>query len=326
MVNPKLGSSVICLVKSPAGKSLQGNILPGLTTMRKLTYQLSGNFEPMGVILGCLAGLAAGLPLAFVYAWGIIQIDEQRLAVIATITYGAALGLAPAFAMKWGKVRNVKIAGGIALGTAVVSYYCSWAFWVSNVFKTFKQEDIDSFRLMQKSQAMWDIIKMINQYGTWGSSKDSPTTGTELWLIWLGEAVVVLLIATVIAREIIKSHPFCEACKLWCSASEKLVLSAGDDPTPLRRAVDMGDFSFLQKLGPGNAKGTHLHAHLHSCPSCGALNTLTLRHTYIKPAKFGKPKVSHTTLGTKLVITRQEADLVRSTAQSHKQMAMAAKA
>jgi len=294
--------------------------------MRKPTYQLTGNFEPSGLILGCLAGLAAGLPLAFVYAWGIIQIDEQRLAVIATIAYGAALGVAPGFAMKSGKVRNVKVAGGIGLATAFISYYCSWAFWVSNVLKTFRQEEVSSFALMQKPQALWDIIKVINQYGTWGSSKDSMTTGVELWLIWLGEAAVVLLISTVISAEIIKSQPFCEVCKLWCSASEKLVLSAADDPAPFRRAVDTGDFTFLQKLGPGNDKITHLHAHLHSCPSCGTLNTLTLRHTFVKRQKLGKPKITHTTLGTKLVITRQEADLIRSTAQSHKQMAMAAKA
>jgi len=86
------------------------------------------------------------------------------------------------------------------------------------------------------------------------------------------------------------------------------------------------DLSFIQTLSPGNAKTTHLSAHLHKLSKLRGLNTLTLQHTLIKPAKFGKPKITHTTLGKKLLISHQEADMLRNTAQNHKQMAQAAKA
>jgi len=294
--------------------------------MRKATYHLSGNVEPMGVIFGCAAGLAAGFPLAFVYAWGIIQIDEQKMAAIATLVYGAALGAAPACAMKWGKVRNIMVASVVALATAAGSLYCSWAFWAKNILKTFEQGEVDAFSLMQKPHSLWELVKLINEYGTWGTTKDSPTKGAELWAIWGLEALVVLGIAVTIAIVILESQPFCESCKLWCSASEKLFLWGGENPVPLQRCLETGDLSFIQKLSPGNAKTTHLSAHLHSCPSCGGLNTLTLQHTLIKPAKSGKPKITHTTLGKKLLISHQEADILRNTAQNHKQMAQAAKA
>jgi len=44
---------------------------------------------------------------------------------------------------------------------------------------------------MHKPQALWDLVKLINQYGTWGTTKDSPTKGAELWAIWGLEAFVV---------------------------------------------------------------------------------------------------------------------------------------
>jgi len=45
--------------------------------------------------LAARLGLAAGFPLAFVYAWGIIQIDEQKMAAIATLVYGPPWGPLP---------------------------------------------------------------------------------------------------------------------------------------------------------------------------------------------------------------------------------------
>jgi len=94
------------------------------------TYKHSGKFEPLGIVSGIVAGLVAGLPLAYVYAWGSIKIDEQKLACCATIAYGALVGAAVAMGLKWGKVRNSMIGGVIAVLPAAVSLYWSWAFWV----------------------------------------------------------------------------------------------------------------------------------------------------------------------------------------------------
>src|SRR5689334_16231809 len=111
-------------------------------------YKHSGKFFPMGVVAGIVTGVIAALPLAYLYSWGIIKIDEQHLAFLATTAYGAAVGAAVAVGLKWGKVRNPMLGGAVAVLPAAVSYYFSWAFWVKNIVFIFEKEEVDAFSLI----------------------------------------------------------------------------------------------------------------------------------------------------------------------------------
>ena len=289
-------------------------------------YKHSGRFKVSGVIASIVAGLVAGFPLAFVYAWGVIRIPEAKLACIATIFYGGLLGAAAGFVAKWGKVRNIHVAALAATCTAALSLYCSWAFWVKNVFHTFAHQELNAFGLMQYPNALWRVIKLINQYGTWGLSAGSATKGTELWVVWGLEGATVLGAAAMAAVAVVQMQPFCETCQLWGSASEKLCLLPVSDLGQIKLFLEQHDLSFLQKLGPGNVKTTHLMAELHSCPNCRDLNTLTLRQTFVQPRKFGSPTVKVVNLAGKLLVSRQEADSFRHTAENVKQLSKAAHA
>lgn len=289
-------------------------------------YKHSGRLTVTGVVASIVAGLAAGFPLAFIYAWGVIRIPEAKLSCIATMVYGGLLGAAVGLAAKWGRVRNAQVGALVAVCTAAGSLYWSWAFWVQNVFLTFAHKELSALALMQRPQVLWGLIKFINRIGTWGMSAGSPTKGTELWVIWALEAATVLAIAALAAAALVQVQPFCEACQLWCSASEKLCLLPVVDLAQTRLLLDQHDLSFLQKLGPGNVKTTHLSAELHSCPNCRELNTLTLRQTFVQPRKFGSPAVKVADLTTKLMVSRQEADAFRHTAENLKQLSKAAPA
>jgi hypothetical protein len=289
-------------------------------------YKHSGRFTLIGIIASVIAGMAAAFLLAFIYAWGIIRIPEVKLACIATIFYGGLLGAATGLAAKWGKVRNVKVAALAATCTAVVSLYCSWAFWVQNIFHTLAHEELSTAALIQNPYRLWDLMKVINDVGTWGMSSGSSTKGTELWVIWGLEGATVLTAAALAAVAVINIQPFCESCQLWCSATEKLCLLPISDIGQIKSLLEQHDLSFLQKLGPGNAKTTHLIAELHSCPNCGELNTPTLRQTFMQPRKFGARSVKVVNLASKIVISRQEADAFRHTAENIKQLSKAAHA
>src|SRR5215468_8529353 len=131
------------------------------------TYRQSGKFTPHGIVAGIVAGAVAGLLAAYVYAWGIIKIDEQKLACLATVAFGAAVGGAAGMGLKWGKTRNSIAGGVVAVLPAAVALYCSWAFWVHNIVAKFENEELDAFSLMFHPHALWDVIKLINQDGTW---------------------------------------------------------------------------------------------------------------------------------------------------------------
>ena len=292
-----------------------------------LTYKHSGKFTPVGISAGLITGLAAGSLLAYIYAWGIIKIDEQKAAALATLAYGALVGFAAAYGMKLGKVRNSKVGIAVAVVIAAISLYISWAFWVENIVVRFQQDDVNPYGLMTHPQALWDLIKLINQEGTWGMSEGSTTKGTELWAYWILEAAAILYAAGQAAYWFLEMQPFCEKCQLWCSSNEKLCLSAGD-PILIRRSLAKRDLTFLEKLGPGNKGNSNISAQLHSCSSCGDLNTLTLTQMLYIPAQkwYQRASMRRTELVKKFLLSRPEADAFRNTAHNVKQIAKAAKA
>jgi len=286
-------------------------------------YQFSGRFTVIGVAAAIAAGLASGFPLALIYAWGIIRIPDGRLSVFATIAYGAALGAAVALAAKWGKIRNAELVGFLAFCAAAVSYYCSWGFWVQDILVHFGERPVDAVALMQQPGELWELIKQINQSGTWGVTSSSTTKGIELWILWGIEALSVPGIAVLTAVSILRHEAFCESCERWCAASQKLILLPVSDLRQTKLALQQRDLSFLQKLGAGNKNQSHLEAHLQSCPSCHNLNTLSLRQTFIQSRKFRGAGFKHVTLVDKLLLSRQEADAFRLTAQGIQQMSKA---
>jgi hypothetical protein len=291
-------------------------------------YKHSGRITLFGVTAAAVAGLAAGFPLAFIYAWGLIRISDQHLSGIATLAYGALIGAIVWLVARSGKVRNVQIVGFLAVCAATASFYWSWAFWVSDIFNNIGperlniigQEELNAFALMQQPHELWELIKLINQDGTWGTMAGHATKGVELWILWVCEAVAVVGTAALTAVTGLQAQPFCEACKVWCPASEKLCLSPVGDLAQTKLQLAQRDFGFLQRLGTGNRNGVHLNAVLHSCPNCQELNTLTLRQTLVPRPRFRSP---HVTLADKLLISRSEADLFRRTAAGRKQLSKA---
>ena len=291
------------------------------------TYKHSGKFTPIGILAGVITGLVAGSLLAYIYAWGTIKIDDQKMAVLATLAYGAAIGLAAGYGMKLGKVRNSKVGIAVASVLAAGSLYISWAFWVENIIVRSQQDDVNPYALMTHPQVLWDLIKTINQYGTWGLSEGDVTKGAVLWAIWALEAVAILYAAGVAAYLLLEMQPFCEKCQFWCSSNEKLCLSAGD-PIFIRRSLAKRDLAFLEKLGPGDKRTNYITAQLHSCPSCGDLNTLTLTQTAVIRSQkwYQRTSMRRTELVKKFLLSRPEADAFRNTAHNVKQVAKAAKA
>lgn len=273
-------------------------------------YRHSGRFTIGGVVLGLLLGTATGIPLAFVYAWGLPLIPEAKLSCIATVIFGGSVGALTALGLKWGKTRNSVVAGIAAFSVATLALYCSWAFWVKNTLHTFAHREADASFLMFHPDRLWYVVKLINRYGTWGLSGGSPEKGTMLWIVWAVEALAVLGLAALAAVAIIRHIPFCETCDRWCKA-HSLFLTAADDLAQLKTQIQNRDFSFLSKFAAGSKRGSHLAASLYTCPSCNQLNTLTLRQTEIAKRKFGSPRMKSVSLANNLIVNQQEADAFR---------------
>jgi len=174
-------------------------------------------------------------------------------------------GAAPAYAMRWGKVRKHHGCFRGRLGNGVGSLYCSWAFWAKEYSQDLRAREADPFSLMQKPQALWELVKLINQYGTWGTTKDSAYQGCRA----LGDLGIGSPGGAGRCRDDSDRHfgkqPFCESCKLWCSASEKLFCGEARILSPQAISGDWRS-EFHPKTQCG-AKTTHLERASTSCPS-----------------------------------------------------------
>ena len=183
-------------------------------------YKYSGKFAPQGVVLGLLAGAAASIPLTFLYVYGIVSIPEARLRAICTITFGLLVGGFSGIAMCWGKVRNHLVAASVGFIASSFGLYASWFAWMLHLVHP-SQWVFNLAGPMTHPHGLWQAMLAVNATGTWGMGSTAEH-GTFLWIVWIGEALLVVGTGTLVAMAVIHKRPFCESCEQWCSQKTKL--------------------------------------------------------------------------------------------------------
>jgi hypothetical protein len=274
-------------------------------------YKLSGHFSVIGLLIAAALGIAAGVLLGFCYSQGLVQISDERMAVVATIAFGCLVGAAVGYGLVWGKVRNQSIGAALASTIAVFALYMSWAVWVS---LTLESEHIDSVSWMKLAKSpgmLWGLICAINQDGTWSLGSDPVTKGTALWAFWLGEAALVIGLAVIIQIKILSLHAFCERCERWGSYGAKIALAPPQNLTQLKLQLEAGDLRTLESLGPASPGADHLSAKLDSCPQCQQLNTLSLTLTTIRKDMLRRSRMRTKDVLEHLLIPQASAQTLR---------------
>jgi len=280
-----------------------------------LYYKHSGRFTPFGALAGLFAGMAASIPLAWLYSYGIIQLPYIKLRALSTICFGLAAGAAAGFGLVWGKVRNNWIAALTGFVTSACALYLSWVFWILQLSVEGKYT-IRDFDLIFQPITVWEIMQRVVGVGTWGSSGSESTHGTELIVIWTIEAMTVLGLGTVAAVGILRKKPFCENCDSWCNRSEKLVFFPNIFGQELKQRLESKDLTFVEKLVPTSEKFAHIRFDLFSCSTCNMLNAISVNQVLVQPAKskWSKAKVERKELLSFLVVGPEEAALLRRVA------------
>src|SRR4051812_1127598 len=103
---------------------------PPKSAQMDLYYKHSGRFTPFGVLAGVFAGVAASVPLAWLYSYGIIQMPYIKLRALSTLFFALAIGWCTGLGLVWGKVRNNSIAALCGFLVSTTALYVSWVFWL----------------------------------------------------------------------------------------------------------------------------------------------------------------------------------------------------
>jgi hypothetical protein len=100
--------------------------------------------------------------------------------------------------------------------------------------------------------------------------KNSPVSGTFLWILWGFEALLVAAVAAALPASR-ASQPFCEECGFWCAKQPDLFTLPGVSAAPLAEAIREDNPSRVMELraNPPPYDQTGLvGVTLHACPGC----------------------------------------------------------
>ena len=265
-------------------------------------YKHSGKFKLEGLLFGLLAGAILSIPAAFLYNYGIVSIPEAKLRGICTLAFGALIGTGAGIAMCWGKVRNGLLAGVVGIATSFFGLYLSWIAWILHwLYPSHWLFNLS--RPAMHPEGLWRLMLEVNKVGTWGLHRGKAEHGTILWVIWIGEAALVLLASTMSAVYWVRRRPFCEHCEQWCTEPRKLFYAPTMPAAEIKAQLESQDVKILEKLTAGNKKQAHYRIDLETCGICHSLNTLSFVQVFPR---------DHKTVVNKLMLSQDQAGVIRN--------------
>lgn len=226
-----------------------------------------------GVLLTLLGGLVAAAVLAVVYIYAVWYIPIVYANFLLCAGFGLGLGLVLALLGRRGKLRSPRGMAALAVVVGLVALYLQWGVWLMLLFNsetTGTGADADTttafslpllLDILSQPGAMWAAMLDVNKTGTW-SLKGSTPSGLFLGLIWVVEALIIL-VATYLVATSRADEPFSELADEWAdeetlahpigyahdAAATRTALEAGrfdEALTPHREATDLGQFAHLK--------------------------------------------------------------------------------
>jgi hypothetical protein len=274
-------------------------------------YKHSGHFSLDGLLIGIGMGIVSGFVLAVSYAYGIIAVPYDQLAIIVTCAFGGLLGAATGYGFVWGKVRNQTVAVAATFIISAFALYLSWAFWVSAILVRVQADPVSWMRLAGNPHGLWDLISAINQEGTWSINNGPATKGLELWGIWSAEAVAVIGMAIAIQIGILNRHAFCDRCDCWCTSDTKLLLTPPRSCDQLKVQLEANDVRTLESLPGAGKSQNHLYVVLDSCARCRQFHTISLTVQVVTKNWLGQPRLAKREVLKHLIIGPGPAETLR---------------
>lgn len=260
-------------------------------------YKHSGALSPNGIVYICILGSFAAVIFSFIYALATKYISFAYIDILLTLALGGIVGLAISYGAKKGKIRNriIVIIFAIILGT--LAEYLNWVFYIY-ALSGYKS-------LIFSPVSLKTIMQFISITGSW-SIKNYTPKGTELYLIWLAEGLIIIGTAVYVAFKSMSKSIFCESCNCWAekktivSMLEPLFITKAD----LKSQLEENDFSSLlqlKKAVPTSRSFTELE--ITSCDSCMQLFVLNINAIRVDIDSKGKKSLKSTPVIKNVIIS-----------------------
>jgi len=285
-----------------------------------LYYQHSGKTPLASILFAALAGIVAGIVLAFAYAYVDAYCPYAKGRGLACVIFGAGIGGATAAIAKAGKIRSLAVVLALVGAVAVISYYFCWVFWIQAALARFADSAngirLPGYaRLILSPLTLARYIQLFNDNGYWTMSstdKDAPH-GLLLSLFWLAEAATILGAAIAVAYSTTRANVFCESCNAWGKKPVTLRTTAPGDPVQLRQTLETHNFTYLNSLGPATDAAHYWSLVYEYCGNCDKLHALTIKDHTNKIDKKGVVRAKKVkTLVERLLLDTAELNTIRN--------------
>lgn len=280
-------------------------------------YQSSNKLPLGGALLTLLGGLLAGAGLALIYVYATWYIPFIYLNFCFTAILGGAVGWVVYRLARGGHLRSAGGATGLALVVALATVYVQWAAYLTLMAGVEEGTTNTSFDagiflgLLLSPAHMWSMLHIINDTGSWSVLGVTPS-GVFLWLIWLAEALIIVLVALTFGADAI-GHPYSETTRAWATETTlPQLFTPQPDLEATRAALEARRFEEALHSAPTPADeaapGEFWQLRLHHAPQDEACRYLSVDKLTRKLDKKGKPETDTEVLIKHLALSPSEYD------------------
>ncbi len=235
-----------------------------------------------------------GIPIfGYLYAHAIRYSPLVYLSFIITVIYGSFCGGLASFAVYYGKVRNPIIGLSFSLFAAFVGWYVQWAVWLALIAGKDNFADMNvSLMLALDPSKIMEGMGIVSETGAWSIGGSGAVTGLFLWLVWLCEFVLIMVMAWIVTSSQANS-PFDEVLGKWTTDLElPLLITPINDKEfqDLKYKMENGDYEDFYRLRQVDGyAGIHTILKLNFCEGSD-VRYLTLIQRTLAPDNNGEIK------------------------------------
>jgi len=234
-------------------------------------YQLSGKPGSIWVI-GLFLGPLLAILISIIYAYIDVYNPLVYLTFLVYIGYLVGIIMIQKLVVRISKCRSMKSS---YLYGAVVGLFSIYASWVTFLYVLLQRSDagFSFIELLSSPGMLYDLASTLSITG-WYEIFGAQVSGGLLWVIWIIEAIGILLAGIIGGSSAMHEQVFCENCNKWAEDIKfDLRLSLSD-----RVAADTAikeDINTLVNLPKTDGLETpHLKVNIHHCNQCDNLSTV----------------------------------------------------
>jgi len=268
-------------------------------------YQPSGEVPGLGYAL--LAGVAFFGPILPGGIYGYLtQINPIiYLTFIGTIIFGVILGSIISWAGTKGKVRNGNVGGLFGVLAGLVGAWWSWVIY----FPANPDYGWEAFSL--DPGVVFGNMTRLSEEGIYEFFGFIPASW-QLWLLWIIELGLILLMAWSGPNEELTTTPFCENCDQWTEKDTAIARLMPCETEMLKMALEQNHYEVLTQLPSASPQEkAYLDLDLNVCTACRNNCFLTIKSTEISIDKEGKEEIEQVDVVRNLMVPAEVVETVR---------------